>query len=90
MPKNYDSYKQWIEADEKKVFIDDLVYQIKVTTWLASYPVRSQRISVSAVPINKYSKHYLEVKADLGDDWVTDVLDSGDDFYLDIAKQVNL
>ncbi len=47
-------------------------------------------IDVSAEPINKNSKYYLEVKKELGDDWSTDILESGDELYTNIAQQVGI
>lgn len=88
--RDLEYYREWLEANGKEVLLDGLAYRLKVTTFMAVYPYRREVISVMAEPVNKNSRHYLEVKRDLGDDWSTDVLDSDASLIVDVARQIGI
>lgn len=69
-------YQNWLEHDGKKVKIDGIVYKIRVDCYRAIYPYERQEIKVYADVVNKNSKFYRDLKAEYGDDWSTDVLES--------------
>lgn len=87
MARSFQFYGDWAQYHGRKVMIDGLAYTLKVNTYMASYPRREMLISVYAEPVNKHSKHYLETKRQLGDDWSTDVLESFD-VMCDILAQL--
>ena len=76
MSHNYEIYKGWEDHDGARVLIDGRAHKLRVNTYVARYPVEQRVMTVHAEPVNKRSKHYREVRAALGDDWSTDVLDS--------------
>ena len=87
MARDIKYYEHWQKHDGKKVLIDGHTYQLKVTTYQASYPYPHTVISVYAEPVNKASKMYLDTKRELKDDWSTDVLDSDISLQADILHQ---
>ena len=87
MSQDLKGREQWLEANGKVVKVEGKKYKIKVSSWLAIYPYRRFVVSVDAEMINKQDTEYLEIKKDLGDDWSTDVLESGDEFYIDVYQQ---
>lgn len=78
----------WEKHDGKRVKIDGLAYTIRVRTGEAIYPYKHRYIMVDAVPVNKNSAHYQQVREQLRDDWTTDVLASGDELQADILRQL--
>lgn len=82
-------FAEWLDHDGKFVLIDGLKYRLSVKTYRARYPVERDVISVHAEPVNKRSKHYREVKRELGDDWSTDVLESSLELQADILSQLS-
>lgn len=76
MARSLQHYQGWLAYDGTRVVVDGLAYTIKVRTFTAIYPYPEERISVYAEPCNKRSQRYLATKAQLGDDWSTDILDS--------------
>lgn len=87
MSKPLDNYSCWLDADGKIVTINDKEYKIRVTTHKAIYPYERWVINVSAIMVDQTDPEYLRIKNDLGDDWSTDVLESGDDIYTSIYNQ---
>lgn len=79
----------WRDQDGKKFIVDGIAYRLKVTAYDAIYPYNHRRLNVHAVPVNKRAKWYREQRAQLGDDFFTDVLASVD-FELDILSQIAL
>ena len=69
-------HDQWLEHDGKIVLLDGIKHRLRVFTWNAIYPYPHRSISVQAEPVNRDTAYYREIKADLGDHWSTDVLDS--------------
>ena len=86
--KNRRGLEYWLQANNKKIFIGGKEHVIKVNTFLAKWPYKRFVISVNAEMINKTDPEYLEIKAKLGNDWATDVLESGDDVYTDVYNQL--
>lgn len=78
----------WEKHDGKRVTINGLAHTIKVTTGNAVYPYKHRYIRVEAVPCSKSSKHYREVRSELGDDWSTDLLASDIDLRVDVLRQL--
>jgi len=86
--KSLKGLEYWLEANNKNVFIGGKEHVVKVDSFLAKYPYERYVISVDAEMIDKNDPEYLEVKKLLGDDWSTDILDSGDDVYADVYNQL--
>jgi len=78
----------WLEANGKVVKIQGKEYKIKVSSWQAIYPYKRHVISVDAEMVNHDDPEYIEIRQKLGDDWSTDVLESGDDFYSAVYSQL--
>jgi len=87
MSQNLKGREQWLEVNGKIVEVEGKKYKVKVSSWFATYPYKRYIISVNADPINKRDPEYLKIKQDLGDDWSTDVLESGEDFYAAVYLQ---
>lgn len=90
MSKALRGREAWLDANGKTVKIDGIKHVLEVSTHRAIYPYREDVISVYAEPINKNSEYYLKTKRELGDDWSTDVLDSGDELYIEVAQQAGV
>jgi len=82
--------EQWLGVNGKVITVRGKKYKIKVSSHKAIYPYERMVISVMAEMMDKNDLEYLETKLILGDDWSTDVLDSGDDFYSAVYLQVFL
>ncbi|MHA2135988.1 MAG: hypothetical protein ACW99J_19180 [Candidatus Thorarchaeota archaeon] len=68
----------WERHDGKLVTLDGLCCKIRVSSYMARYPVEQRVISVHAEPTRaaKRSEAYRRVRRELRDDWSTDILDS--------------
>lgn len=66
----------WLDHDGEVVVLDGIKHRLEVDSYKAKYPREEYVISVHAVPVNKQSKYYKEIKAKLGDDWASNVLES--------------
>lgn len=86
----YDVYgPTWEQHNGKVVTLDDGTRaKIVVSTINATYPYPAKLISVDAVPVCKTSKRYLTTKRELGDDWMTDVLESSIELQAQILSQL--
>jgi hypothetical protein len=80
--------EQWLQHAGKTVVIGGLKHRIEVNTYRAIYPYEHTVISVHAVPVSKHSKHYKEVKQQLGDDWSTDILESDVELQTEVLRQL--
>ena len=80
--------EHWVGANGKIITIEGKKYKIKVSSYKAIYPYERMVISVYAEMMDKADPEYLDTKLILGDDWSTDVLDSGDDFYAAVYLQL--
>jgi len=78
----------WLEANGKVVEVQGKKYKIKVSSWQAIYPYKRYVISVDAEMVNKNDPEYIEIRQKLGDDWSTNVLESGEDFYAAVYLQL--
>jgi len=87
MSKDLSRKEFWLEANGKIVKVQGKKYKIKVSFWQAIYPYKRYVISVDAEMINKDDPEYVKIRQDLGDDWSTDVLESGEDFYAAVYTQ---
>lgn len=86
--KDLQGNERWVGANGKIVIVDGKQYKIRVTSFEAIYPYKRYVISVYADPVDKEDPEYRRIKALLGDDWMTDVLDSLDDaFYASVFGQ---
>jgi hypothetical protein len=88
MSKSTKFFGEWEKFNGRKVKIEGRAYRIRATVSTAIYPYEDEVISVHAEPINKRSKYYLKTKAELGDDWSTDVLESSIELICDIWTQL--
>lgn len=79
----------WQRQHGKRVIVNGLAYVLDVSVIKAVYPRREERLSVYAKPVNRRTKVYRQIKADLGDDWDTDVLGSFD-FEMEVLTQIAL
>jgi len=73
---SYTNYGFWAEFDGRKVEIDGHVHILRVSSYEVIFPVKQRVISVYAEPVDKTSKWYCAIRAELRDDWSTDVLQS--------------
>ena len=80
----------WVQQDGKKVRLDRIDYWIKVNVYTAIYPYECTVISVYAVPINKNTKYYQKIRAELHDDWSTDVLASSSEIEFELRRQLQV
>lgn len=68
----------WLEQDRKFVFIKcdghPILHELRCRVYKAIYPVRTWRLDVSAEVVQKDNAYYQKIKKQLGDVWVTDVL----------------
>lgn len=80
--------QDWLEHNGKVVTLSGLKYKINVSTFQAIYPYEHTAINVCLEPVSKASKHYKEVKQQLGDDWSTDLLDSDVELQCEVLAQV--
>ena len=88
MSQDLSKKEYWLEANGKTVKVEGKKYKIKVSSWKAIYPYERYVISVMAEMVNKDDPEYIEVRGILRDDWSTDVLESGDDFYCAVHEQL--
>lgn len=88
MSRDLRSNEEWLEYDGALVTIDRRTYRLRASSFFAIYPYKHTAITVAAIPLNKRSEHYLAVKAELGDDWDTDVLESSPEFQASILRQL--
>lgn len=79
---------QWTEYNGATVKIDGLAYKLTVRDSIQRYPYDAHLLSVYATPVNKSSKRYKAIGAQLGDDWSTDVLASDPAVVTSIMRQV--
>lgn len=75
-------YEGWLAHDGKHVVVDRIAYTIHAKTYTVRYPYREDVITVTAEPCNKQSTYYRTIKAQLGDDWYTDILDSEPEIFV--------
>lgn len=78
----------WEQHNGKCVKISGRAYRLQVTQYTAKYPVVCEMVDVQAVPTNKRAKWYLDEKANLGDDFTVDVLDSDIELQAEILSQL--
>jgi hypothetical protein len=79
---------QWLEHHGKIVKLDGHTHVLKVTTYEAIYPYAHTVLHVAAVPRNTKTRYYRTIKAQLGDDWSTDVLASESEVITSVMQQV--
>ncbi len=88
MAKLYSLYKEWEKQDGKRVKINNLTHTLKVTVMDQKYPYPEKLVDVIAVPLSKSSKHYIETKKQLGDDFVVDILNVSIETLTDVYNQL--
>jgi hypothetical protein len=79
---------QWLEHHGKVVTLQGHVHFLQVTTYEAIYPYAHTVLRVHAVPLSTKTRYYREIKAQLGDDWSTDVLASDVEVTTSVMQQV--
>ena len=79
---------QWQKYDGRTVIVNGLKCRIRVKVWESRGFRSREECYVDAVPISKTSKEYRIRKAELGDDWSTDVLASGAEFEVGLLTQL--
>ena len=72
---SYEVYKDWERHDGKLVTVNGLRCKLRVRTY-DDCPVAVITVSAEPTAHAKQSEVYRAVRADLGDDWSTDVLES--------------
>lgn len=79
----------WKRQHGKRTIVNGIAYRLNVSVVQAIYPYKHESLSVYAVPLNKRSKVYKQVKANFRypDDWSTDVLQSFD-FECEVLTQI--
>ena len=88
MSHRLEFHKEWQDHHGAIVKIDGRNHTLRVRTYRARYPREEWVITVDAVPTNRRSKHYQDVRDQLGDDWSTDVLASDIELQCDILNQL--
>jgi hypothetical protein len=88
MARNYEIYKELEQFAGKTVLIDGLQYRLCISVYEAVYPVRERVISAYLNPVSKTSKHYLESKKLLKDDWSLDMFELGLEEYCNVYNQL--
>lgn len=83
-------FTNWLLHHGKIAHLDGIAHRITVETCTAIYPYKQEVISVQATPVNRSSKHYLEEKKRLGDDWSVSVLDSDVEIQSHLLSQLEL
>lgn len=80
----------WAEYDGRKVTIDGIERVLRVTSYVAKYPYERLVVNVHAVPTKRgrNTSAYRAVRADLRDDWFTDVLESDFSVQEEILAQL--
>lgn len=80
----------WSKFDGKAVKIDGLNCKIRVSSYWGKYPCKRLIINVDAVPTPEAMKteFYRNRRAELGDDWFTDILNSEPEFQEKIFMQL--
>jgi hypothetical protein len=80
--------EKWLEQHGKIVKIEGHSHFLKVTTHEAIYPYAHTVLRVHAVPLSTKTRYYRTVKAQVGDDWSTDVLMSAPEVTTSVMQQV--
>jgi hypothetical protein len=83
-------FEFWSNNADRIIKIDGLTYRISVGLYNARYPYVHQVMNVNAVPTEETLIHpeYLEVKAELGDDWMIDLEKIDIEKLTDIVEQL--
>jgi len=76
MSHSYKVYGFWAEFDGRKVTVEGHDYILRVTSYMAIFPVEQRVISVYADPVDKDSQWYWDHHRQAGGAWSTDVLES--------------
>ena len=69
---------------------DGTAVTLRVNIWNAIYPYKHQVIRAMLDPVNKQAESYQKTRRELGDDWSTDLLESGEDIQNHIFAQLGL
>lgn len=80
----------WQEFHGRIVTIDGLKWKVRVNAYKAIYPYEWTVTTVNLDPTaaTKCSNHYRQIKAELRDDWSTDVLSSDIEFQVEVQQQL--
>jgi len=81
-------YHYWLKHDGKTVKIDGILHVLKVSTYKAIFPSAHQVITVHAEVKDKSTKYYQDIRAELHDDWSTDILDSDVEIQAHVLQQL--
>jgi len=79
---------QWLEADGRVVTLDGIKHRLRVEQYEAIYPYKRTVTKVWATPVNRTSRYYRDIRAALGDDWSTDILESDVCVVSDVVAQL--
>lgn len=88
MARSTKFYGDWADHHGKTVLIDGIKHRIETMVYMASYPRAEEMIDVQAVPVNKRTKYYTDIKDHLGDDWSTDLLDCDPELQAAVLQQL--
>lgn len=66
----------WREHDGHEVMIEGRKHRLRVAIYEAIYPYPHTACHVYAHPCDRTAQWYRDIKAALGDDWASDVLDT--------------
>ena len=78
----------WMAQTGKVVTLDGIKHVLRVESYRAIYPYVRDVLKVWATPVNRRSRYYQDVRARLGDDWSTDVLESDVCVIADVISQL--
>ena len=79
---------EWLEHDGTVVTIDGLKWIVRADSYRAKYPVERVIVSAFLKPTSgtKRSNYYKRIKADLRDDWGTDLISSEPEFSCEVLR----
>jgi hypothetical protein len=80
--------EQWLTHDKQVVIIDHRAHRLQVRVHNGIYPYPHTTLSVMAEAVDKDAPAYRMVKAQLGDDWMVDVLHGSEALTVSVMRQV--
>lgn len=78
----------WIDFDGRIVKLDGINHRIRVSRYNAIYPYPRIVTTVSAEPCDRRTRYYRDIRAELGDDWSTDILESDVSIQSEVLAQL--
>lgn len=87
-PNEYEQW--WLDQDGKEIVVEEHRYTVRSNWRPIRYPTATYRLDVVAIPTlaEQQTEWYRSIKANLGDDWMTDLLSVDTETFNAIAKQL--